>query len=187
MGADLICYIAFGPRKISLGDRKVNKVARQAREYLDGCIAAAERLLLGQKDVPDPRKGPVDAKRSITLCLASSTHDNVPRFSSVEDLRAHPQYQDLVRRMLADCGRDVEAGHVFGSGLEGLAKEVRDFVAGWNNGGFRDLSYRVDPLHPRRKVVVAGERSWGDEPQGVGYQMLKKAFGLTIAQRLGVT
>jgi hypothetical protein len=35
--------------------------------------------------------------------------------------------------------------------------------------------------------VVAGERSWGDEPQGVGYQMLKKAFGLTIAQRLGVT
>jgi hypothetical protein len=44
----------------------------------------------------------------------------------------------------------------------------------------------VDPLHPRRKVVVAGELSWGDEPEGAGYQMLKKAFGLTIAQRLGV-
>jgi hypothetical protein len=187
MGADLICYIAFGPRKINLGDRKVNQIARQVREYLDDCIAAAEQLLLGQKDVPDPRKGPVDAKRSITLCLASSTPDTTPRFGSIEDLRAHPEYQALVRRTLADCGRNVEAGHVFGSGLEGLAKEVRDFVAGWNNGGFRDLSYRVDPLHPRRKVVVAGERSWGDEPQGVGYQMLKKAFGLTIAQRLGVT
>ena len=187
MGADLICYIALGPRKISLSDHKVNKVARQARKYLDGCIAAAERLLLGQKDVPDPRKGPVDAKRSITLCLASSTHDNVPRFNSIEDLRLHPEYQDLVRRTLADCGRDVEAGHVFGGGLEDLAKEVRNFVARWNNGHFRDLSYRVDPLHPRRKVLVAGERSWGDEPQGVGYQMLKKAFGLTIAQRLGVT
>jgi hypothetical protein len=187
MGADLICYIAFGPRKITLGDRKANQVARQAREYLDACIAAAEQLLLGQKHVPDPRKGPIDAKRSITLCLASSAYDDVPRFKSTEDLRSHPEYQALVRRTLADCGRDVEAGHVFGSAPEDLAKEIRDFVAGWNNGGFRDLSYRVDPLHPRRKVVVAGELSWGDEPQGVGYQMLKKAFGLTIAQRLGVT
>jgi len=148
---------------------------------------AAERLLLGQKDVPDPRKGPVDAKRSITLRLAPSTSETIPRFGSIEDLRSHPEYQDLVRRMLADCGRDVEAGHVFGGGPEDLAKEVRDFVAAWNNGCFRDLSYRVDPLHPRRKAVVAGELSWGDEPEGAGYQFLKKAFGLTIAQRLGVT
>ena len=187
MGADLICYIALGPRKIRLGDRKAKQVARQVREYLDGCIAAAEQLLLGRKDVPDPRKEPVDAKRSLTLLLAPSTSETIPRFGSVEDLRSHPEYQDLVKRTLADRGRDVEAGHVFGSGPEDLAKEVRDFVAGWNDGHFRDLSYRVDPLHPRRKVVVAGELSWGDEPDGVGYQMLKKAFGLTIAQRLGVT
>ena len=187
MGADLICYIALGPRKIRLSDRKVNQVARQVREYLDGCISAAERLLMGQKNVPDPWKGSRDANQSIRLCLVSSMDDTIPKFGSIEDLRSHPEYQDLVRRTLADCGRDVEAGHVFGSGPEDLAKEVRDFVAGWNDGHFRDLSYRVDPLHPRRKVVVAGERSWGDEPQGVGYQMLKKAFGLTIAQRLGVT
>ena len=187
MGADLICYIAFGPMKISLGDRKANQVARQVREYLDGCIAAAERLLLGEKRVPDPRKGPVDAKRSITLRLAPSMPDPIPKFKSVEDLRSHPKYQDLVRRTLADCGREVEAAHVFGISLEALTKEVWDFAAGWNNSRFRDLSYRADPLHPRRKVVVAGELSWGDEPEGAGYQMLKKAFGLTIAQRLGVT
>ena len=186
MGADLICYIAIGPKRISLTDRKVNQVARQVREYLDGCIAAAERLMLGQKDVPAPRKGPVGAKRSITFRLASSTPGDIPSFSSVEDLRSHPEYQDLVRRILADCNGEVESGHVFGNTHEDLAREVRDFVAGWNNSCFRDLSYRVDPLHPRRKVVVAGELSWGDEPEGAGYQMLKKAFGLTIAQRLGV-
>jgi len=187
MGADLICYIALGPKKISLGDHKVNQVARQVREYLDGCIADAERLLLGQKDVPDPRKKPVDAKRSITLRLAPPTSDTTPRFGFIEDLRSHPEYQDLVRRMLDDCDREVESEHVFGNTVEDLAREVRDFVDGWNNGSFRDLSYRVDPLHPRRKVVVAGERSWGEEPEGAGYQMLKKAFSLTIAQRLGVT
>ena len=186
MGADLICYIAMGPRKISPGDRKVNQVARQVREYLDGCISAAEQLLMGQKNVPDPRKGPVDADRSTRLCLDSSMDDTIPTFRSIEDLRAHPKYQDMVRRMLADSDRDVEAGYVFGSGLKDLAKEVRDFVANWNDGRFRDMSYRIDPLRPRRKVVVAGELSWGGEPEGSGYQMFKKAFGLTIAQRLGV-
>jgi len=48
--------------------------------------------------------------------------------------------------------------------VHGLTKEVRDFAAGWNKGRFRNLSYRVDPLRPRRKVVIASERSWGDEP-----------------------
>jgi len=187
MGADLICYVAFGPRKIRLSDRKVDRVDRQVREYLDGCIAAAERLMLGQKDVPAPRKGPVGAKRSITFRLVSSTPRDIPRFGSVEDLRSHPEYQDLVRGILADSDGEVESGHVFGSTHGDLAKEVRNFVANWNSGCFRDMSYRLDPLHPRRKVVVAGELSWGDEPEGAGYQMLKKAFGLTIAQRLGVT
>ena len=186
MGADLICFIALGPRKISLSDRKVKKVARQVREYLDGCITAAEQLLMGKKNVPDPWKKPMDAKRSLTLRLISSTDDNVPKFSSIEDLRSHPEFQALVRRTLEDCGRDVEAEHVFGSTLKDLTKEVRGFVAAWNDGCFRDMSYRIDPLRPRRKVVVAGELSWGDEPDGAGYQMFKKAFGLTIAQRLGV-
>ena len=186
MGADLICFIALGPRKIRLSDRKVKKVARQVREYLDGCIAAAEQLLMCKKNVPDPWKKPMDAKRSLTLRLISSTDDNVPKFSSIEDLRSHPKYQDLVRNMLADCDRDVEAEHVFGSTLKDLTREVRDFVANWNNGCFRDMSYRIDPHRSHRKVVVTGELSWGDEPEGSGYQMFKKAFGLTIAQRLGV-
>jgi len=186
MGADLICYIAMGPRKIRPSDRKINQVARQVREYLDGCIVAAERLLIGQKNVPDPRKKPIDADRSTTLRLDSSMDDTIPTFRSIEDLRSHPKYQDMVRRMLADSDRDVEAGYVFGSGLKDLAKEVRDFVAAWNDGCFRDMSYRIDPLRSCRKVVVSGEMSWGDEPEGSGYQMFKKAFGLTIAQRLGV-
>jgi hypothetical protein len=187
MGADLICYIAFGPSLIRLTDRKADQIARQIRGYLDDCIAAAEQLLLGQKDVPDPRKGPVDAKRSATLRLESSMPDPIPKFGSVECLRSHLKYQDLVKGMLDDCERSVEAEHVFGSTPKDLAKEVRNFVDAWNDGCFRDLSYRMDPFHPRRKVVVAGERSWGDEPDGAGYQMLKKAFALTIAQRLGVT
>ena len=84
MGADLICYIALGPRKISLSDRKVNKVARQVREYLDGCIAAAEQLLMGQKNVPDPWKGSRDADQSVRLCPVSSIDDTIYEQVSVK-------------------------------------------------------------------------------------------------------
>jgi len=187
MGADLICYIAFGPEVIRIDDRKVTQVAQQVRQYLDACIAAAEQLLLGKEEVPDPREGPVAAKCSITLRLAVEEKPPPPRFTSVEELRSHPDYRSLVQGILADCDHEVEAEHVFAAAPEELAKAVREFAAAWNEGRFRDLAFRVDPDEPGRKVVVAGELSWGDEPDGLGYQMLKKAFGLGIAQRLGIS
>ena len=186
MGADLICYIAFGPNRIGINDRKVTKVAQQVRQYLDACIAAAEQVLLGKKDVPDPRKGPVAAKCSITLRLAVEEKVPNPSFASPDQLRSHPEYRRLVQDVLADCDHEVESEHAFIGTLDELAKAVREFAMAWNEGHFRDLTFRIDPEKPGRKVVVAGELSWGDEPSGLGYQMLKKAFGLGIAQRLGV-
>jgi len=187
MGADLICYIAFGPKRIRINDRRITKVAQQVRQYLDACIAAAEQVLLGKKDVPEPRKRPVEAKRSVTLRLAVEEKAPPPSFAALEELRSHPDYRSLVQGVLADCGHEVESDHVFAGGPQDLAKEVQEFAAGWNGGCFRDLAFRIDPEKPGRKVVVAGELSWGDEPDGRGYQMLKKAFGLGIAQRLGVS
>jgi hypothetical protein len=105
----------------------------------------------------------------------------------VDQLRAHPDYRGLVQGILADCDHEVEAQHVFAGTPEELAKAVKDFAAAWNEGRFRDLAFRTDPDKPDRKVAVAGELSWGDEPEGLGYQTLKKAFGLGIAQRLGVS
>ena len=187
MGADLICYIAFGPKRIRVNDRRTTQIVQQVRQYLDACIAAAEQVLLGKKDVPEPRKSPLEAKRSVTLRLETEEKDPIPRFTSLEEIRSHPEYRSLVQRVLADCGHEVESDHVFASTPQDLAKEIHEFVGGWNAGCFRDLAFRDDPDKPGRKVVVAGELSWGDEPDGRGYQMLKKAFGLTIAQRVGVT
>jgi hypothetical protein len=187
MGADLICYIAFGPKRIRINDRKVAKVAQQVRQYLDACIAAAEQVLLGKKDVPDPRRGPVPAKCSTTLRLAVGEQAPTPSFASLDELRSDPEYRRLVQGILADCDREVESDHVFAGTPEELAKAAQEFVTGWNDGQFRDLAFRIDPDKRGRKVVVAGELSWGDEPDGRGYQMLKKAFGLGIAQRLGVS
>ena len=187
MGADLICYIAFGPKRIRIDDGKVAKTAQQVRQYLDACISAAEQVLLGKKEVPDPRRGPVAAKCSITLHLPIEEKAPAPSFASVDQLRSHADYRSLIQGILADCDHEVESGHVFAGTPAELAKAVKEFATAWNEGHFRDLSFRIDPEKPGRKVVVAGELSWGDEPDGLGYQMLKKAFGLGIAQRLGVS
>ena len=187
MGADLICYIAFGPNQITINNHEIVEVAQQVRQHLDACIAAAEQVLLGEEDIPDPRQRPVDAKRSITLRLAVGEKAPAPDFDSLEQLRSHPEYRDLVRGVLADCGHEVESDHVFTSSPEDLIVGVREFAAGWSDGRYRDLSFRIDPEKPGRKVVIAGELSWGDEPDGEGYRMLKKAFALGIAQRLGVS
>ena len=187
MGADLICYIAFGPKRIRVNDRRTTQIAQRVRQYLDACIAAAEKVLLGGKNVPSPRKSPVEAKRSITLRLAVEEKAPTPSFASLEELRSHPEYRSLVQGILADCGHEVESDHVFTGTSQDLAKEVQEFAAGWNDGRFRDFAFRIDPEKPGRKVVVAGELSWGDEPGGCGYQMLKKAFGLGIAQSFGIS
>lgn len=189
MGADLICYIAFGPRQIHMTARKATQVARQVRQYLDACVEAAEESILGRKQVPSPRKRSIEAKRSMTLQLELEKKPGLPRFETVEQLRSHPGYRDIIQDVLTDSGYGVEAKHVFAGTLKELAKEVQEFIDGWNSGEFRDMSSREDPDNEcdnDRKVVVAGEMSWGDEPDGLGYQLLKKAFGLGIAQLLGV-
>ena len=63
---------------------------------------------------------------------------------------------------------------------------IRAFVAWWHCTEGRDTCSRVDTDDPRQKLVYAGEMSWGDEPEGHGYQMLKRAFAWGFAEALGI-
>lgn len=58
-------------------------------------------------------------------------------------------------------------------------ESVKEFMELWN-GNYRDAASREDPNDPTRQITVAGEMSWGDEPEGA-YQICKNAV------RLGVT
>jgi hypothetical protein len=51
-------------------------------------------------------------------------------------------------------------------------KFVTEFLSFWKSP-YNDCSYRITPTG--LMVIFAGEMSWGDEPSGSGYQMLKKA------------
>lgn len=65
-------------------------------------------------------------------------------------------------------------------------QEIREFVEWWRTLGGRDTCSRQDPDDARQKLVHAGDMSDGSEPDGEGYQMLKKAFAWGFAEALGV-
>jgi hypothetical protein len=64
--------------------------------------------------------------------------------------------------------------------------EIREFVDWWHGMGGRDTCCRTDPDNPREMLVFAGDMSWGDEPDGYGYQMLKRAHTWGVAEALGL-
>jgi len=63
---------------------------------------------------------------------------------------------------------------------------IREFVDWWRAQDSRDTCSRQDPDNPKQLLVFAGEMSWGDEPDGRGYKMLRQAFAWGFAGALGI-
>jgi hypothetical protein len=67
---------------------------------------------------------------------------------------------------------------------------LESFLSLWNDvdGGFRDTNSRYFRLGKgkRHQLLVAGDMSWGDEPDGAGYQIVKRANLLGLFPLLGI-
>lgn len=62
---------------------------------------------------------------------------------------------------------------------------VASFLHFWNTGA-RDTISRKDPKNRKRKVVCAGDQTWGDDPDGYGYTVLKSMSALGLFDILGL-
>lgn len=70
--------------------------------------------------------------------------------------------------------------------LEEFSDFIGEFENMWNGVTYvRDLNSRLINGN-RQKVVVVGERTSGDEPDGVGYQMMLKVFQNELGHFLGL-
>lgn len=49
-----------------------------------------------------------------------------------------------------------------------------------------DIGWRSDPHNPAFYIVVAGDTTWGEEPEGEGYQTLKTGFFFGLCGMLGI-
>ena len=71
-------------------------------------------------------------------------------------------------------------------------KDTKKFVEGfmdfWDSPSFRDSTYRTYGKGKSQvKIVFAGEMSWGDEPQGLGYEILRMAGMSGLLDIFGIT
>ncbi len=101
-----------------------------------------------------------------------------------EEIEAAENSTRLRSKALAFSGLG-EFSEVLGKDREEIEVAIKEFIETWNGEIlWRNATQRPMPDESDRKVVVAGERSMGDEPGGA-YQVLKKAFAMGIAQHFG--
>jgi hypothetical protein len=65
--------------------------------------------------------------------------------------------------------------------------EVKEIVNVWENETFRDMTGRLDPQDPKRKIVFAGEMTWGDGPDPhSGWGTFERAQLMNVLDALGL-
>lgn len=161
MGADLIGYFAKGPRKLPKRD-------------IPGAIAEADRRLAWLRKArpiveTQPPAAVIDLLEDCPWLDPKQLKRKVDEVDWI-------QLRDNIAYLLNTAG-DIED-------LTG-EKLVRQFIQDWPPE-FRDSAHIVDPDCPRKLIVFAGERTWGDPPEGAGFKLLSQAGILGIAPILGV-
>lgn len=150
MGADMIGYQTMMPEKLTKEEKKI------LNDHLD----ELETLLKGKDFIKKLAKektweDPLLKKLNDIAPLIPSEMENIT-FDS-DDEEDQEELKDLIESVF------------------GYIPEARKFInASETKFGGRDTSYRSYTILGRTfYAVFAGEMSWGDEPDGEGYQLLK--------------
>lgn len=73
------------------------------------------------------------------------------------------------------------------SDLDEIKGLINDFVKMWNEGGYRDMMERALPDSKDEKVLVCGERTWGDGPDSdSAWGLSDRVAGLGLLPVLGI-
>lgn len=171
MGADLICYIAKGPKKFSQPQRRA--ADRWLRQLWGPLKKAYHRW--EQEGTVEKSPAALELRRVMRGLQVSESK----RHSTIWVGPADPDdfYLDEVVSSYRWLKELKEATP---------SRFLRVFLDFWVRGTPRDTATRDDPDNRAQQIVVAGEMSWGDEPEGYGYQMLKAANYLQLMPLLGI-
>lgn len=161
MGADLICFIAKGPVKVN--KRSQMKAVKRATKIIE---LAKELVRVAKK---------FDREEDLTDAEAKLYNDGIldPLLSGFQDQEQYSSLDEAVENLETLAGFEPNT-------------EVSEFVRYWLTNAARDTNSRIDPDDNKQKIVVCGELSWGDAPEGEGYLKMRYGYWLDIPQSLGI-
>lgn len=139
MGADLVTYFCYGPRKLKTDETTL----AEARKKAQATIAAARQ--------------------------AFDTGN----------------WEDAGLSHLDSGADECELRDILDTNVDSA---IENLIAIWNKAHARDVSWRFVPEQGDNDLIglVAGGMSWGDEPEGLGYQTLKVAHLLGLFPVFGI-
>lgn len=160
MGADFISYLVFGPFRLS----KSKTTMKRAKKKVTSFVALACQMY--------------DLEMKAVGILADAKE-------------ADEQLSELMVENGIECTVDVAWARFYQDNPMKLVDELFDV---WHNGS-RDSAYRSVPgnrkqkiwsANRKQKIWSAGGMSWGDDPDGFGYQTMKKADQAGLLEIFGL-
>jgi hypothetical protein len=186
MGADLIGIMLVGPKTLNEDSEYEAAVVDTAHRHITGVREAAVGLLQGVPqgviETRHPQYPDLVMKLDLTECRPETATPLIPadEWSQTSEDAKWDWINDIVEGVV-----DPDMVHVIHHDSADVQKAMSDFRTVWR-GETRDSASRLLPDNPDKQVVFAGERTWGDEPEGYGYTSLRDARALGIAQAYGV-
>jgi hypothetical protein len=138
-----------------IGPKKISKAQAQAAE--EKAWQIFQGLRAWWKAVETEAESPPEIERALSL-------------AQIDDPR---ELESLA------FGEDKDIETATKEDIVALVDEIAGF---WNDPCSRDVVDRL--ISDSEKVVFCGDMSWGDEPEGYGYRMLKMAHVLDILDEL---
>lgn len=161
MGADLIVFIAKGPVKFTKANiKKAEAYAEKVIDYASGIYEALSKEDNEENLTPKEQE----------LVDNGLSHTLMQGFNDQEQYSSAREAIRYLENIAASTAKE----------------EVEKFVSWWTSCSGRDTSGRPDPDDKKQQIVVCGDMSWGDAPEGLGYTTMNRAYWFNIPQNLGV-
>jgi hypothetical protein len=176
MGANLIGYMVAGP--VAIDPTRAGELTRQMMERRETLKRIFKRVVAQGED------GLSDADKTAYAAAAATLDGESCELPGEFERNPDESEEDFA----ACCDEEVErALGELGLNEQTLPAFVTEFVEFWNGRGSRDSAGRdVQCGGATCRVIFAGEPSWGDEPDGHGYRLLKRATLSGLSDLVGL-
>lgn len=172
MGADLITFLPVGPAKLKASKKRQEVAVRRAKKIISELneLAALREAYEGEDD---PKKRKAISLKASKIGVAQK---GVPTSAA----------KNFFSLKLSSTGSEFLDDNIWITSLD-PEKVLEDFLHIWHHRSHcRDCSSRLLPNDPKTQVMVVGEMSWGDEPDGWGFQTVKAAIALGYLEFFGI-